>query len=105
MRKLLAVVIIFIMTMPAIAGQQRHGRQGYQHNTYQHQAQRHQHQQRHHQHHRHNNIAPWIAGGLALGALGAYAITPRAPRHIMTCWEEIIGYDRRGRPVYDEVCQ
>jgi hypothetical protein len=37
--------------------------------------------------------------------LGAYAVIPRAPRHIMTCWEEIIGYDRRGRPVYDEVCQ
>ena len=102
MRKLLAIVIIFIMTMPAMAGQQRHDRRGYQQHTHQ----RHHHQQpRHYQPQRHNNIAPWIAGGLALGALGAYAVIPRAPRHIMTCWEEIIGYDRRGRPVYDEVCQ
>ena len=95
MRKLLAAVIVFLMTMPAFAGPYNQHRRGHHYAP----------QHHHYQPQRHRNIAPWVAGGLALGALGAYAITRPAPRHIMTCWEELIGYDRRGRPVYDEVCQ
>jgi hypothetical protein len=95
MRKYLAAAIVFIMTMPAFAGPYHPVKRGHYYNPPQH----------HYQPPRHRNVAPWVAGGLALGALGAYAITRPAPRHIMTCWEELIGYDRRGRPVYDEVCQ
>jgi len=45
---------------------------------------------------RHNhNVAPWVAGGLALGVLGAMVYSQR-PR----CWEEPM-IDRFGRQVYD----
>lgn len=50
---------------------------------------------RHHAPPRHHNAAPWVAGGLALGVLGAMVYSQR-PR----CWEEPI-VDRFGRQVYD----
>ena len=95
MRKYLAAVIVFLMTMPAFAGPYNRSHRGHYYHAPQH----------HYQPQRHRNIAPWVAGGLALGALGAYALTRPDPRGIMTCWEEVIGYDRRGLPVYDEICQ
>jgi hypothetical protein len=50
----------------------------------------------HHHHQRHNNIAPWIAGGLALGALGGlYYYNNRR------CWDEPL-VDRFGHQVYDQ---
>jgi hypothetical protein len=49
----------------------------------------------------HHNILPWVAGGLALGALGgAYYYNRPRPE----CWEELVGYDRRGREVWETVC-
>ena len=43
----------------------------------------------------HHNIAPWVAGGLALGVLGgAYYYNQRQ------CWDEQV-VDRYGYPVFD----
>lgn len=108
MRKLLAAIIVFIMTTPAFAQQNHHrrGHHGHHGHHYNHQH-RHHHQQQNYYYYqkRNNNVAPWVLGGLALGALGAYAITNPAPLGFTACWQEVIGYDRYGRPVYDQVCQ
>ena len=46
----------------------------------------------------HRNILPWVAGGLALGGLYYYNRSRRE------CWDEFTGYDRRGREVWETVC-
>ena len=47
-----------------------------------------------------HNILPWVAGGLALGALGgAYYYNRR------NCYDDLIGYDRRGREVWQTICE
>lgn len=43
--------------------------------------------------------APFIAGAIGLSILGA--IIASRPRD---CWQEIIGYDRYGRRIYETVC-
>lgn len=47
------------------------------------------------------NILPWVAGGLALGALGSTYYYNNRRRD---CWEELIGYDRRGREIWETIC-
>jgi cobalamin biosynthesis protein CobD/CbiB len=50
--------------------------------------------------HRNNNWVPYALGGLALGALGgAYYYNNRQ------CWDEMIGYDRYGREVFERYCR
>jgi hypothetical protein len=45
------------------------------------------------------NILPWVAGGLAIGALsGIYLYEQRR------CYDELVGYDRRGREVWETYC-
>ena len=45
------------------------------------------------------NILPWVAGGLAIGALsGAYWYNKRR------CYDDLIGYDRRGREIWERYC-
>jgi hypothetical protein len=45
------------------------------------------------------SILPWVAGGLAIGALtGAYWYNNRR------CYDELVGYDRRGREVWETNC-
>ena len=55
--------------------------------------------------HHHRNVAPWVAGGLALGILGAMTYDawgrPVQPR----CWDEMLGYDRYGRVVWERYCR
>jgi hypothetical protein len=64
-----------------------------------------QHQRQHHgyNHHRNNNMALGIGLGLlGAGLAGAYYYNQRpAPQQ---CWNELSGYDYRGRPVYTVVC-
>jgi hypothetical protein len=45
------------------------------------------------------NILPWVAGGVTLGILsGAYWYNNRR------CYDEMVGYDRRGREVWEINC-
>ena len=58
----------------------------------------------HRSHNRRHNPAPWIAGALGLGILGALTYDqwgrPVQPR----CWNEYVGVDRHDRQVYQQVC-
>ena len=56
-------------------------------------------QQYQHRHH-HHNVAPWVAGGLALGVLGAMIYSQQP-----ACWDELVGYDRYGREVWQRICR
>jgi hypothetical protein len=89
MRKLLLASVALI-GMTVVAEAQNHHRHRYNHTP--------------RQHHRHHNVAPWVAGGLALGILGAmtYDAWGRPTRQ---CWDEMIGYDRYGREVYQRYCR
>ena len=54
--------------------------------------------------HRSHNAAPWVAGIVGLGILGAIASQQyQSPRR--SCWDEVIGYDRYGREVWQRYCQ
>jgi ABC-type dipeptide/oligopeptide/nickel transport system permease subunit len=92
MRKLaigLTIVALLASTLPVFA-QHRHD------HGYRPQQHRHYHAPRH----RNNNWVPYALGGLALGALGgAYYYNNRQ------CWDEMIGYDRYGREVFERYCR
>jgi len=49
-----------------------------------------------------NNWVPYALGGLALGALGAGSYYYYNNRQ---CWDEMIGYDRYGREVFERYCR
>jgi hypothetical protein len=53
-----------------------------------------------------SNVLPWVAGGLALGALagGAYYYDRSPPRYRSECYEDMIGYDRYGREIWRKYC-
>lgn len=55
---------------------------------------------RQYHHHQHRGINPWVAGALGLGILGAgtYLYNNR------TCWDELVGYDRYGRELWQRYC-
>jgi hypothetical protein len=103
MRKLaigLTIVALLVSTLPVFAQHRHdHGYRPQQHRHYH--APRHV--PRHHYHaprHRNNNWVPYALGGLALGALGgAYYYNNRQ------CWDEMIGYDRYGREVFERYCR
>ena len=87
MRKLLLIAATVLMVTPAMADYRNH--------RYNPPPQRH-----------HHNVAPWVAGGLALGLLGgAYYYNNRR------CWDEPVtdrfGYqlfDQYGRPMIRRFC-
>ena len=55
--------------------------------------------------HRSHNVLPWVAGGLALGALGgAYYYNQSPPRYRSECYEDLVGYDRYGREIWRKYC-
>jgi hypothetical protein len=102
MRKLITTLSIAAMMLAStpVLAQHRHNH-GYQPRQHQHRyvaprpAPRHYHAPRH----RNNNWVPYAIGGLALGALGgAYYYNNRQ------CWDEMIGYDRYGREVFERYC-
>jgi hypothetical protein len=95
MRKLittLSIAAVMLASTPVFA-QHRHN-----HGYRPHQPQRHYYAPP--QRHRHNWV-PYALGGLALGALGTgmYYYNNRQ------CWDELIGYDRRGREVFERYCR
>jgi len=53
--------------------------------------------------HHHRSVVPWVAGGLALGALGAGAYAYRR-QYYEGCVERFMGYDYYGRRVYQTFC-
>ena len=69
-------------------------------------ADQYRHRQQYRHHHGHNNGSP-LALGIGLGLLGAglagayYYNRQPVPQE---CWNELSGYDYRGRPVYVVVC-
>ena len=74
-------------------------------------------QHRHHQHQRHHHhrgggwMAPLVGGMVLGGVLYGLSQTPSyaAPQPYyqqpVSCWEEFVGYNRWGNPVYRRVCQ
>ena len=72
-------------------------------------------QQRHYHHHR-GGHGGWVAplvGGMVLGGVlyglsqpsPVYAVPQPYYQQPVTCWEEFVGYNRWGNPVYRRVCQ
>jgi hypothetical protein len=96
----LSLAITAITAVPAMAQHNRHYDRGYRSHVQRHYVPPRQHYHRHQP--RHNNWVPYAIGGLALGALGAgtYYYNNRP-----VCWEQVIGYDRRGREVIEKYCQ
>ena len=96
----LSLAITAITAVPAMA-QHRHHDRGYRPHVQRHYVPSRQHYHRHQPRHN-NNWVPYAIGGLALGALGAgtYYYNNRP-----VCWDEVIGYDRRGREVIERYCQ
>ena len=72
-------------------------------------------QQRHYHHHRGGGGGGWVAplvGGMVLGGVlyglsqtPSYAAPQPYYQQPVTCWEEFVGYNRWGNPVYRRVCQ
>jgi hypothetical protein len=87
MRKLVLVLSLLAMATPAMADPYDHRRIPQPH--------------RRPYEHRGHGAAPWIAGAIGLGVLGAI-IANQPPRP--TCWNEMVGYDRFGREVWQRVC-
>jgi hypothetical protein len=77
-------------------------------------AQQHRHYQNQHQH-RGGGGGGWVAplvGGLVLGGVlyglsqtPSYAAPHPYYQQPVSCWEEFVGYNRWGNPVYRRVCQ
>jgi hypothetical protein len=89
MRKLLLIAATVLMVTPAMADQR--------YRRYNPPPQRH-----------HHNVAPWVAGGLALGLLGGAYYYNNYGRQ---CWDEPVtdrfGYqlfDQYGRPMVRRFC-
>jgi hypothetical protein len=56
-------------------------------------------------HHHQHNVMPWVAGAIGLGVLGALTYDQWGrPVRRRECWDEYVGYDYRGRPMYERVC-
>ena len=60
------------------------------------------HNRGHHGHQGRGYMAP-LVGGLLLGGLGYYGYQQYQRR--VQCWDEMVGYDRRGREVWQRYCQ
>jgi hypothetical protein len=60
------------------------------------------HNRAHHGHQGRGYMAP-LVGGLLLGGLGYYGYQQYQRR--VQCWDEMVGYDRRGREVWQRYCQ
>ena len=65
-------------------------------------------QHRNHRHHGHHGYrGGWVAplvGGMVLGGMGYYGYQ-RYYQPQPDCWDEMVGYDRRGREVWQRFCQ
>jgi hypothetical protein len=55
-----------------------------------------------HQHHNRSWVAP-LVGGMVLGGMGYYGYQ-RYYQPQPVCWDEMVGYDRRGREVWQRFC-
>jgi hypothetical protein len=90
MRKFLIAALVFLTATPALADwrRERHAPPRYQH------------------HYRGGNSGAWIAGGLALGALGAYALTHRPYCRDQYLVDEYGNqlYNRYGQPLFQRMC-
>lgn len=82
MRSILIAISVLIMTGSALADP----------------AYRYRNVPRHHSHQ--PNVLPWVAGAIGLGVLGALTYD----RPVRRCWNEYVGDDYRGRPVYERIC-
>lgn len=51
------------------------------------------------------NAAPWIAGAIGLGILGAMTYDAWGRPYRPVCYNEYVGLDVYGNPVYQQKCQ
>jgi hypothetical protein len=90
MRKLIIVASLLAMTVPAMADQKRHRDPPLpQRRPY--------------------NLLPMVVVPLAIGAGMYYYSREQYSRRPITypepeCWDELVGYDRRGREIWNVVC-
>jgi hypothetical protein len=94
MRKALIAGIALLSMVTVVEAQQRH---------------------QHHHHHRGGGGGGWVAplvGGMVLGGVlyglsqtPSYATPHPYYQQPVSCWEEFVGYNRWGNPVYRRVCQ
>lgn len=87
---LLASTLILLATTVGVNAGPRHGyHSGHYHGH-------------HHGHYRHGrNYAPYIAGAVALGVLGAVTYDYYGRR----CFNKIVGYDQDGDPIVRKICE
>ena len=88
MRRLLIATTLIAMATTAIAEPYNHRRAP---------------PQQHYRGHNGGNAAPWIAGAIGLGLLGAI-IANQPERPAYGCWNEMVGYDRWGNEVWKRYC-
>ena len=55
----------------------------------------------HHHHQRRNNYAPYVAGAIGLGIMGAII----ADQYARRCYKQHIGYDHVGNPIFEHICK
>lgn len=92
MKKLLVIGLVTLGTLTSAYGGPRHG-----HHSGGHYA-RHYHGGHHHG----RNYAPWVAGAIGLGIVGAIA---GAHYYNRECTRVVVGYDNFGRPVTRLYCE
>lgn len=99
MKKLIAFTLTATMLTATAAQADYYGRRGgYRAPAYNH----HQHRAPAYNHRGNNWVAPVIGGLLLGGALyGAHRYYQPQP----VCWDEVVGYDRYGREVWQRLCQ
>ena len=93
MRKLLLASFALLGMTVVAEAQHRHYR-----NHYHPPARQHYHPPRY-------NAAPWIAGAIGLGVLGALTYDAWGNPYRPFCWNEYIGLDRYGQQVYRQRCE
>ena len=84
---LFASAVILASSATALAGQRHHQHHGHHH----------------HQQHQHRNYAPYIAGAIGLGILGAIATQQYYSNR--ECYRRVVGYDYYGNPVVRTFCE
>jgi len=101
MRKIVlaSVALLAMTTISEAQNRHRHHHHGYHHGYH------HRPPMRQHYHPPRYNAAPWIAGAIGLGVLGALTYDAWGRPYRPVCYNEYIGLDRYGNQVYQQRCE